>query len=130
MPSASASAVAAITTAAVMLLHSLATCPAPLSPAWTIIRPIACRIGSARAKSASLPPTMKDSVASVAPPGPPETGASSIAKPLAAAARDSARLVSGLMVEQSISSGRAASVSISPRDPDARPKRWRRWATW
>ena len=45
------------------------------------------RIGLPRAKACSVPPTMKVSVAALAPPTPPETGASSVAMPRAAAKR-------------------------------------------
>ena len=41
------------------------------------------RIGFARANASSAPPTMKVSVPAVAPPIPPETGASSVSKPAA-----------------------------------------------
>ena len=58
----------------------------------------------ARAKPASLPPTMKVRLAAAAPATPPETGASSMSKPRAAAAAAAARDVATSMVEQSTSS--------------------------
>ena len=67
--------------------------------------PIACSIGSPRANAVSLPPTMKVSVAAVAPPTPPDTGASSISKPATRAASVTVRALSTSIVEQSISSG-------------------------
>ena len=43
----------------IMLLQIFAAWPAPLAPAWITALPMALRIGSARAKASSLPPTMK-----------------------------------------------------------------------
>ena len=65
-----------------MLLQILAAWPLPDGPAWMIVRPIARRIGSARAKASASPPTMNVKVPASAPIVPPETGASSICKPL------------------------------------------------
>ena len=87
-----------------MLLQILAAWPLPAPPAWTMVLPMVSRIGLARSKAASLPPTMKVSVPACAPPTPPDTGASSMARPLAAAAAATARAVSTSMVEESISS--------------------------
>ena len=56
-----------------------AACPAPASPAWITALPIACKIGSARAKAASSPPIMMASVPACALGTEPETGASIIA---------------------------------------------------
>ena len=67
--------------ASIMLLQIFAACPAPGPPACTMFFPIACSTGSPRANAASLPPTMKVSVAAAAPPTPPDTGASSISNP-------------------------------------------------
>ena len=63
-------------------------------------------------KACTLPPTMKVSVAAVAPPTPPDTGASSIMRPFFSAAPATARAVSTSMVEQSISSVPSLAFSI------------------
>src|SRR6266566_3040901 len=104
-PSFSASAkpshTAIIEAARIMLLQILAVWPLPAGPAWTIVFPIALRIGSARAKAAASPPTIKVSVPASAPMTPPETGASSIAKPAFVAERGAGRtdeVVAGHMV--------------------------------
>jgi hypothetical protein len=57
---------------------------------------------------------MNVSVAAVAPPTPPETGASSISKPFFSASAATARAVSTSMVEQSISSVPAFAFSMIP----------------
>ena len=94
--------------ASIMLLQIFAACPAPGPPACTMFLPIACSTGSPRANAVSLPPTMKVSVAAVAPPTPPDTGASSISNPATRAASVTVRALSTSIVEQSISSGAAA----------------------
>ena len=66
--------------------------------------PIFSRIGLALANDASLPPTMKVSVPAVAPPTPPETGASTMSMPAFSASAATWRALSTSMVEQSISS--------------------------
>ena len=60
---------------------------------------------------------MKVSVPAVAPPTPPDTGASSISRPLFSAAAATARAVSTSMVEQSISSVPALAFSMMPPGP-------------
>ena len=87
-----------------MLLQILAAWPLPDGPAWTTALPICASTGRARATPASLPPTMKVSVAFSAPATPPETGASSTSRPRSPAASFTARAVSTSIVEQSISS--------------------------
>src|SRR5438034_395574 len=67
-------------------LHALQTCPAPLGPIETTVDPIASKSGRARAKASSGPPTMIESVPSIAPRSPPETGASSIEMPRSSSA--------------------------------------------
>ena len=58
---------------------------------------------------------MKVSVAAVAPPTPPDTGASSISKPATRAASVTVRALSTSIVEQSISNGAVPfTASISP----------------
>ena len=61
-----------------MLLQIFAACPCPGPPTWTMLRPIAARTGSARAKPAAEPPAMKVRVPASAPVTPPDTGASII----------------------------------------------------
>ena len=100
-----------------MLLQIFAACPLPAPPACTMVLPIFCRIDSARVKACALPPTMKVSVAALAPPTPPETGASSINSPFCSAAPATARAVSTSMVEQSISSVPALAFSMMPDEP-------------
>ena len=82
-----------------------------------MVLPISCRIESARSNARSLPPTMKVSVPAVAPPTPPDTGASSIIRPFASAAAATARAVSTSMVEQSISRVPALAFSMMPPGP-------------
>ncbi len=60
---------------------------------------------------------MKVSVAAVAPPTPPDTGASSIMRPFCSAAAATARAVSTSMVEQSINSVPGLALSIAPEEP-------------
>ena len=101
-----------------MLLQILAVWPLPEGPAWMIVRPIARSIGSARAKASASPPTMKVRVPASAPIVPPDTGASIICKPLAAASAATARAVSTSIVEQSISSAPGlACASDAPSGP-------------
>ena len=99
-----ASLTAIIETPRIMLLQILAACPLPLAPACTMFLPIFSRIGLASPKLASPPPTMKVSVPAVAPPTPPDTGASTISRPALAASAATWRALSTSMVEQSISS--------------------------
>ena len=60
---------------------------------------------------------MKVSVAATAPATPPDTGASTIARPRSAAAWHTARAVSTSMVEQSISKVPSAAAAITPPSP-------------
>ena len=60
----------------IMLLQILAACPAPAPPQCTIFLPIFSSTGFAAANALSSPPHMKVSVAPLAPPVPPDTGAS------------------------------------------------------
>src|SRR5882724_4190946 len=75
----------------IRLLQIFAACPLPGPPAWITALPIFSRMGRAAAKAVPLPPTMKVSVAASAPATPPDTGASSISNPAAAAAAWTAR---------------------------------------
>ncbi len=60
----------------IMLLQILAACPAPAPPQCTIFLPMFSSTGLAAANALSSPPHMKVSVAPLAPPVPPDTGAS------------------------------------------------------
>ena len=70
--------------------------------------------GLAASKCLASPPTMKVRVPASAPPVPPETGASSIASPLASASNATSRAVSGSMVEQSMRSVPALACARTP----------------
>ncbi|OIQ69670.1 hypothetical protein GALL_487280 [mine drainage metagenome] len=85
----------------IMLLQILADCPAPAAPQCTAFCPITSNRGATVAKASSEPPTMKVSVPAVAPPVPPETGASSAPRPAACARSATARAESTSTVEQS-----------------------------
>ena len=95
-------------------LQSLTACPAPLSPTWTIVLPIASSTGRARAKASAGPPTMIESLASRAPVGPPLTGASSMAMPRSASAAAMVRVAAGEIVLISTSSFPAGGWSSRP----------------
>src|SRR5438552_3865482 len=112
-----ASQTAIIDAPRIMLLQVLAACPLPAAPACTTALPIAEKIGCARANACALPPTMKVSVAACAPATPPETGASSIARPLLSAAPATARAVSTSIVEQSISKVPGTALATTPSSP-------------
>src|SRR6476469_7230237 len=88
--------------ASIMLLQILTPCPAPAPPQCTIFLPIFSSTGFADAKALSSPPHMKVSVAPLAPPVPPETGASTEARPCFAAIACACLALSTSMVEQSI----------------------------
>ena len=87
-----------------MLLQILAVWPAPAPPAWKMLAPIFSSTGRARSRSASAPPTMKVSVPAMAPPVPPDTGASITATPRFAPASATLREVAAAMVLLSITS--------------------------
>ncbi len=75
-PRTRASETASVMSATTTWLHALTVCPAPASPTRTTVFPIASKRGFALEKSASSPPTMIESVPSLAPTSAPETGAS------------------------------------------------------
>ncbi len=79
---------------------------------------MASSTGFAAAKASLLPPAMKVSVAPLAPPTPPDTGASIDGSFRAAASACALRALSTSMVEQSISSvpSRAAGTSSAHTD--------------
>src|ERR1700749_85668 len=88
--------------ARIMLLQILTPWPAPAAPQCTIFLPIFSSTGLAAANALSSPPHMKVSVAPLAPPVPPETGASTEATPYLAASACACLELSTSMVEQSI----------------------------
>src|SRR5215472_46574 len=88
--------------ARIMLLQILTPCPAPAAPQCTIFLPIFSSTGFAAANAFSSPPHMKVSVAPLAPPVPPETGASTEATPCFTASACASLALSTSMVEQSM----------------------------
>jgi hypothetical protein len=82
-----------------------------------MVLPIASMSGRPRRNAASLPPTMKVSVAACAPATPPETGASSIDSALASAAAATTRAVSTSIVDESTSSVPALALTMMPSPP-------------
>src|SRR5688572_20119041 len=82
-----------------------------------MLAPIFSSTGRARSRSFASPPTMKVSVPAMAPPVPPETGASIMAMPLAAAASATLREVAAAMVLLSMTSVPAAMLSSRPGLP-------------
>ena len=125
VPSAMASAVPIICTASSRLLHSLASWPALSKPAWKMLRPMAARIGRAFSSVTVAPPTMKVRLPDAAPAVPPDTGASSMATPWAAAARWTRRAVAGAMVEHSSTRRPAGRAASKPSSPRYRSSTWR-----
>src|SRR5215470_6327310 len=88
--------------ARIMLLQILTPCPAPAAPQCTIFLPIFSSTGFAAANAFSSPPHMKVSVAPLAPPVPPETGASTERTPCLAASACACRALSTSIVELSM----------------------------
>jgi hypothetical protein len=86
----------------IMLLQILAACPAPAPPQCTIFLPMFSSTGFAAANALSSPPHMKVSVAPLAPPVPPDTGASTESMPCLAASACACLALSTSMVEQSM----------------------------
>src|SRR5216117_3194917 len=89
-------------TASTMLLQILAACPAPAPPQCTIFLPMFSSTGLAAANDLSSPPHMKVNVAPLAPPVPPDTGASTESMPCLAANTCACLELSTSMVEQSM----------------------------
>src|SRR5665213_688975 len=113
-PIASASQLASRCTAESMLLRALRAWPAPTSPTWRTLLPIASSNGRQASTASSLPPAMIVSVPSTAPRTPPETGASTSSIPRAAARCASSRVSSGSEELMSISATGASSASSRP----------------
>ena len=102
----------------IMLFTIFAACPVPAAPVWTTRPAMGCTISSARRACCSSPPIMNVRVPAAAPLIPPDTGASTNAKPASAAARCSSSAVATSMVElstRSASFGARASTPSSPR---------------
>src|SRR3989304_2319780 len=93
--------------------------PAPIGPMYLALSPIASRTGLNRSYSASSPPTQRASVPPAAPAGPPLTGASSTATPLAANSSCRRRITLGALVERSNQAVPGAMPASSPSSPSA-----------
>src|SRR5690242_15096495 len=83
----------------------------------TIVLPSASNSGRARSTSAASPPTMIERRASIAPSSPPDTGASSVAKPFAFARSAKSRLAAGEMLLMSTTSNPGWAPSAMPSGP-------------
>ena len=116
-PSCMASATASMLAPSTKLLHSFAAQPAPGPPTCTMLRPIAPSSGFAAAKAGAEPPTLNVCVPASAPPTPPLTGASTNARPRAAAEPPTDAATPGLIVEQSSSSVPGRAPPKIPRAP-------------
>jgi len=99
------------------LVAGLATWPAPDGPTCTIVLPRTSKIGIARTIASGSPPTMIESVPSIAPRSPPLTGASTIATSRAARAAAISRVGAGSIELMSITSDPAAAPSTTPLSP-------------
>src|SRR5260221_6333812 len=84
----------------------------------TIVFPSASKTARARSTSAASPPTMIESRASIAPISPPETGASSVLKPFAAARSAMSRDATGEMLLMSTTSSPSCVPSAMPAGPN------------
>src|SRR5439155_20646519 len=112
-----ASLTATAATPATRLLQSFATSPAPTSPTWMMLAPIAASTGRASSKSRGSPPTMIASVPSVARGTPPDTGASMKRAPRLAAASATRRDTPGSIVDMSMQRRPAPTPSSTPPGP-------------
>src|SRR5699024_9308531 len=95
-------------------------CPDPAGPTCTIVLPTVSKMGLASSKSAASPPTMMDNAALIAPGSPPETGASSIRKPLSRASAASSTATSGRIEEKSMMSAPALAWANTPSSSSRR----------
>ncbi len=84
-----------------MLLQIFATWPVPAPPQCTMFLPMWARVGLMVSNSAGSAPTMNVRVPASAPPVPPDTGASAMGLPCAAAAAATSRAECGSMVLES-----------------------------
>ena len=92
-------------------------CPAPAPPCLTITLPIACQHGFRASTTSASPPIIIDSRASCAPTSPPETGASTLATPLAFAASWISTANDGSLVVMSTSTLPASQPARAPSGP-------------
>ena len=79
--------------------------------------PMQSKSGRARSSASAFPPTMIDSVASRAPCGPPETGASSMSMPRSPSRAAIARVAVGSMVLVSMTSVPGRAPCTTPSSP-------------
>src|SRR3990170_763876 len=93
--------------------------PAPIGPMYLALSPIASRTGLNRSSSALPLPTRRWGVPPAAPAGPPLTGASSTATPLAANSSCRRRITLGALVERSNQAVPGAMPASSPSSPSA-----------
>ena len=98
-------------------LQAFATWPAPLSPTWTMFRPIDLSSGNTRSKAATVPPTITDRVPSIAPCCPPDTGASSISTPFARSISAIRRVTDGEIVLLSTTTMPGRAPCTTPAGP-------------
>ena len=96
------------------MLHSLATSPAPTAPTWMMLAPIAASAGRASSRSPASPPTMIANVPAVAPPTPPETGASRNRRPRSLSRAATRCEVPGSIVDMSTQSRPAGGAFDDP----------------
>ena len=83
------------------MLQIFAACPLPAAPQCTAFCPMIAKSGATASNAGRGPPAMKVSVPFVAPPIPPETGASMACSPWAVACAATVRALSTSTVEQS-----------------------------
>jgi hypothetical protein len=100
-------------------LASLVKPPKPSGPSSVIVLPMAWKIGRTFSKVALSPPTMIESAPSMAPFSPPETGASSIATPLASSAVPTFLETIGEIVDMSAKIRPRRAPSTMPLGPSA-----------
>src|SRR5512139_3328127 len=103
----------------IILLQIFAAWPAPAPPQCTIFLPIFSSTGFAAANALSSPPHMKVSVAALAPPVPPETGASTDSTPCFSASVCAWRALSTSMVELSMISAPLAMAGTTSFQTDS-----------
>src|SRR5919112_790897 len=116
-PNTSASETASIVSATTIWLAAFTTCPVPTGPTWVTVLPMTSKSGGARPKSSSLPPTMMESVPSMAPTSPPLTGASSIEAPRSSASPASSSVTTGEIVLMSTIRAPSLTPSSTPSSP-------------
>ena len=115
----SSSPIATICAATMIWLAALAICPAPASPTWVIVLPIAWKTGRTFSSAACGPPTMIAKVPWRAPMSPPLTGASRHWTPFSPSFSAMRRAAAGWMVELSTKTSPGWAPSITPCGPSA-----------